>query len=657
MISPNGFDNLQWFVGIVEDADDPTNQGRVRVRAFGIHPSVESELMPMEDLPWAVPINGSYGGVSQIPRVTDWVFGFFADGRDAQHPFLMGTIPGQNLQSMVGSGQPNQSSYTNVSNEAERHYGKPPLRPAQSGENLHETQAVIQESTRREGITVARDGHPDGVREASGWSEPSVVTPSDPAKNTIFSSTHGESYIAMYGEENNEIFVISHDTGTHIQIDQAGDVKIRSLNDLYLGAENNMYEWNGASRNVTVEGKYSINVLGGDCTLEVTGDLNHVVHGDYNLNVAGRAAFSIGLGWEVACARATIETVAEHFNVISAEKIKMYSGDTTSIHSGTQMYIDSDSSMDIKASGYIRSHSDATHHTTSRLKNYISSFSSSVDIRASNIIAGDAPQIYWNSGRASFGTEAIDTPETPVSPEVDLPVDQGVGGEGNQGGVRTVSPFGSSTGGQGNPAGGSSLDDVDGDNDTDTFQSTAEGQFSDLLGVNSNVSSGMTSEKAAAIKALAKKYGMSPEALAGILDIESGLNPAVQGGAGNNYHGIFQLNSKDVTKFTKNIFGEALTPAEYRQLPFEDQLKVYEEYLNVNAGIQPGDNFFTGNAAQDASRLWAIQLAPGNAKKIDYDNPNAVISKTNQANAIEAKDGLVTVASVQEETVRRGGLD
>jgi predicted chitinase len=481
MISPNGFDNLQWFMAIVEDNQDPTNQGRVRIRAFGIHPSYESELMPTEDLPWAVPINGAYGGTSQIPRVTDWVFGFFADGRDAQHPFLMGVVPGQNLMSMTGSGQQNASSYTRPSHEAERFYGTPPLRPAQSGENLHETQVVLQDATRRDGVVVARDGHPDGIREERGWSEPAVATSADPAKTTIFSSTYGDSFIEVNGQEGNEFISLSHASGSHIQIDKNGDIKIRSINDLYLGAEGHIREYNAARRDIMIEGKYTINVLG-DCTLEVAGDMNQVVHGDYNLNVGGRAAFSIGLGWEATCARATFETVAEHFNIISAEKIKTYSGDTTSIHSGTEMYIDSDSSMDIKATGYIRSHSDATHHTTSRLKNYISSFSSSVDITASNIIAGDANQIYWNSGRASSGTEAIDTPEEPVSPQVDLPVDQGVGVEGNQGGVQTSGPFMNNLTGAGQSSSANVLDDYDGNSTPATPIIDQSAEYATLVG-------------------------------------------------------------------------------------------------------------------------------------------------------------------------------
>ena len=32
-----GISNPMWFVGVVENNDDPTKQGRVQVRAFGVH--------------------------------------------------------------------------------------------------------------------------------------------------------------------------------------------------------------------------------------------------------------------------------------------------------------------------------------------------------------------------------------------------------------------------------------------------------------------------------------------------------------------------------------------------------------------------------------------------------------------------------------------
>lgn len=167
-------------------------------------------------------------------------------------------------------------------------------------------------------------------------------------------------------------------------------------------------------------------------------------------------------------------------------------------------------------------------------------------------------------------------------------------------------------------------------------------------------SPGLTPEKEKAIRELAAKYGMNPNALAGILDIESRMDPNIVGGASGRYYGIFQLQDKQIPGLTQSALGRSLTPSQYRNLGFNDQLKVYEQYIR-NAGVRPG--FFTGDAAQDSSRLWALQLAPGNATRINYNDPNAVISRTVQADAISATRGLVTVGSVQAATVSRGGLD
>jgi hypothetical protein len=116
-----GRDGFIWWIGVVEDNQDPLVLGRAKVRIFGYHapssvqqqvkipdtyvPSVganqnipaptETGEMPTPDLPWAVtlmPANmpGTYG----IPNLGDWVVGFFLDGEDAQEPCILGYLPG-----------------------------------------------------------------------------------------------------------------------------------------------------------------------------------------------------------------------------------------------------------------------------------------------------------------------------------------------------------------------------------------------------------------------------------------------------------------------------------------------------------------------------------------------------------------------------------
>jgi len=93
----NGF---QWFVGVVEDRQDPKHLGRLRVRCLGYHTEVHGDL-PTTDLPWAHVMNpitsATVSGVGQTPLGAvegTWVVGFFQDGAEAQQPIIMGTLPG-----------------------------------------------------------------------------------------------------------------------------------------------------------------------------------------------------------------------------------------------------------------------------------------------------------------------------------------------------------------------------------------------------------------------------------------------------------------------------------------------------------------------------------------------------------------------------------
>ena len=95
-----GKDGFQWFVGVVEDRQDPKTLGRVRVRCLGYH-TEDLVKLPTKDLPWAHPMNpitsATVSGIGQTPLGVvegTWVVGFFTDGPTAQQPIIMGTLPG-----------------------------------------------------------------------------------------------------------------------------------------------------------------------------------------------------------------------------------------------------------------------------------------------------------------------------------------------------------------------------------------------------------------------------------------------------------------------------------------------------------------------------------------------------------------------------------
>ena len=81
-----------WFIGIVEDRQDPLKMGRCRVRCVGWHSENRMEL-PKNGLPWAMlllPVNNAN---PYAPKEGDMVFGFFADGESAQSPIIVGVFP------------------------------------------------------------------------------------------------------------------------------------------------------------------------------------------------------------------------------------------------------------------------------------------------------------------------------------------------------------------------------------------------------------------------------------------------------------------------------------------------------------------------------------------------------------------------------------
>lgn len=91
---------FKWWFGTVEDREDPKQLGRVRVRVFNTYSDDKTKL-PTDMLPWATVIMPPHSaGIKEVGisptglMVGSTVFGFFADGEDAQMPIVLGSVAG-----------------------------------------------------------------------------------------------------------------------------------------------------------------------------------------------------------------------------------------------------------------------------------------------------------------------------------------------------------------------------------------------------------------------------------------------------------------------------------------------------------------------------------------------------------------------------------
>ena len=95
-----GHDGFIWFIGVVEDRNDPLELGRVRVRCLGYH-TEDLNSIPTSSLPWAHvmhpttdPAMHGMGNTPSFLVEGAWVCGFFRDADDKQQPVIIGTLPG-----------------------------------------------------------------------------------------------------------------------------------------------------------------------------------------------------------------------------------------------------------------------------------------------------------------------------------------------------------------------------------------------------------------------------------------------------------------------------------------------------------------------------------------------------------------------------------
>jgi hypothetical protein len=283
-----GIKDPLWFVGVIENNDDPRKEGRVQVRAFGIHGT--NKDVETEDLPWAICIHGGYD-VNIVPKTNSWVFGFFMDGRGAQQPMILGVIPSQMTKVMNpevdgwGAVPPTNAALHAEGSDPES-FGQPQNHRLYRAEYIDETYVLQQETMRTKDVKVGGDEN-----GSKTWSEPPTAYNARYTHNRVIHS--GKNSIEIDSTPGSERIMIWHASGSFVQVDSHGTKTDKSVSD--------RYEVNDRNQHVSVSGMSSVTVMGnsyvyvqGNKIEEINGDLQQLVHGNHLLSVGGQSTMQAG---------------------------------------------------------------------------------------------------------------------------------------------------------------------------------------------------------------------------------------------------------------------------------------------------------------------------------------------------------------------------
>lgn len=250
--------NFVWFIGEVEDRNDPLRLGRVKVRCFGWH-TTDKAVLPKENLPWASTVQPVTNPAASSTGLTVgvWVFGFFMDGQRAQKPVVMGHIPGYRF------GSPGQSEIPAAA-RAEEEYPSP-------------ISAVRAENITEE---VAVDKNAETI-----WNEP--AEPTDVTYPETATTAHESGFIIQTTGEGRHTLFSPSGSYEEMQVDGTRISKVQKDN-YQIVAGDDYVEITGTV-NLTVNGNVNWNIAG-DWTMNVGGSVNQTIGQDINQTVEGNVS-------------------------------------------------------------------------------------------------------------------------------------------------------------------------------------------------------------------------------------------------------------------------------------------------------------------------------------------------------------------------------
>jgi len=323
-----GKGNFTWFIGVVEDRDDPVQLGRVRVRCYGYHTEDKGQI-PTDQLPWAIPINpiqsASVSGVGLSPTGLvegSWVVGFFMDGDDAQEPMILGSIygaPTSLADPNIGFNDP-RGNFPRVTDETDVN------RAARVDADNHESRILKNRLRLDENgnvktfytatpprVTSVAPDRATSYYANTTWQEPFVsgnTVPDYPFNHVKETeSGHLEEFDDTEGSRRYHRF---HPAGSFEEIVDDGTRVIKVV------GEN--YEMYMDGKNIYVDGNIN---------MTVTGDKRELIQGNYHLEVEGDMTMDLKQSWQtkVAFNQETEVGKSRSTNIGQSDNLTLVEGD------------------------------------------------------------------------------------------------------------------------------------------------------------------------------------------------------------------------------------------------------------------------------------------------------------------------------------------
>lgn len=231
-MSEFSFGDFIWFMGEVVDVNDPTENGRVKVKIHGKH-TIENEITK-EQLPWAMVASPTSSAstveIGTLPHaliVGSQIIGFFTDGKAEQVPMVLFSFPA----------------------------------------TTNGTQDVSELSRSNNTIKNKKIGYePDSPYNAK-------------YPHNIVTKTTANHIVEFDDTPNHERIHVRHKSGTYYQFYPNGDVVRKSVKDEYDIVATNQYIWVGGNVDEYVGGNYKLHVVG---NMDVT------IGGNYTKTIGGR---------------------------------------------------------------------------------------------------------------------------------------------------------------------------------------------------------------------------------------------------------------------------------------------------------------------------------------------------------------------------------